>query len=505
MKISPVVALLAAALLLSCAGAPKAPAAPAATAPAQAAGPAADAAAPAPAPAEAPADATSAASEEASEESAAPDAAAEPAPDPAAIAAERVEYAAATLEALSAYAGASKDCAAALGAAYDLAAAGKWKSAYDGLVAFDKASADPFILAMRLDLVMGGALRSDMHQSFALKDLGDTEVIDSLRQTEGEYELFAFDPAALAAALSGTWTRPPAVLSKLLGDYWYEVRSYFGGQWLAPDEEIEAKCLENYAAAYSAGRKDAETIGRQIELLAASGRKAEAEPLLRTLIAMTPGDASLKLNLAQLLLELGRSAEGLAALDEAIAAYGDAPDRLQALAVGARKSAELGNLPAYERYMGLVDDAMPGNPTPDLLRHLISVERGWDAKAAEVADKLVAAYADPQVVRTLVSTWYGAEKGDAAKAFLERRIAAAKDESGTAVLHFYLAVLLAQDLGPGSDPAAALASLDKAEALFKKTAAPDDEIFGSIEQVRQGIAAATAPAAEEPAAAPASP
>jgi len=415
--------------------------------------------------------------------------------DPVQAAAEKARYAAESLESLEAYAGASAKCSAALRAAYGLAAGGKWKSAYDGLVAFDAAGADPYALAMRLDLVLSGALRTENHVSFALKDLEAAEQIDALRETEGDYEMFAFDPAALAGALAAVQAKAgaavPAVLSKLLGDYYYEALSFFQGSWTMPDEEAASKCIESYAAAVAAGRKDSLTLGRQVELLAQAGRMAEAEAPLRALIAIEPAQAQLRLNLAQLLLQLERSAEGMKALDEAIAAFAEgSSERLQAIALAARSSARLGDLDAYERYMADIAAAMPGNPSPSLLRHLISVERGWDQAARDAADGLMKDYgSEPQVIGTIVSSWYEARRVDEAAAFLARNVASAKDEAAKGALQFYQALLLAQDAATDQDRAAAIAAFDLAEATLKKLDEPENEMLAAIPQIRASLAA----------------
>ncbi len=405
------------------------------------------------------------------------------------------EYAAAVLEPLAAYEGASKECLSALTTAYAQALDGEWRSAIDGLSAFDPEGLDPYALAMRIDLVLGGAIRTDMHTRFVVEDLEDGETVEILRETEGDYEFFDFVPDAYSFAMTEAGTAIPAVLHKILGDYFYEALSYFPGEWTLPDEQIVAACLENYAAAYAAGRRDEDAIGRQIELLTEYERAEETEPLLREMIALKPEDPELKLNYAQLLFEIDREAECLAALDVAVAAYGDSPDRFKSLATAARIAARLDALDAYERYMVAIDEGMPDDPTPALLRHLFAVENGWDDKADAAADGLAATRAsDPQTIHTLIASWYSSDRQDAAMAFLERSIASSQDMAGTATLRFYRAVLIAEDAVAAEDWAAALAELDAAEAIFIEIEDPEAPVFGAIEQVRQGIDADSATA-----------
>jgi tetratricopeptide (TPR) repeat protein len=522
MKTVPVAVLAAAALCLalSCAGSPTTPVD-------QASVPAAETAA------ETAVDAESAATETVAEPEAKPavESATEPAAggveeaadnsaeepeaavDPIAAAAAAANYATSTLEPLAAYSGASAESAAAIGRAYDLACLGKWRSAFDSLRAFDSQGKDPFVLAMEIDLMLGGALRSDLHTSFALQDLAVGETVDGLRGREGEFELFPFDPPALAEAQAKAGVAIPAVLSKALGDYFYDVISYFAGQWTLPDEEIAEKCMDGYAKAYAAGAFDLESLSRLSQLLLKAGRNAEAEPVIRSAIERSPDDPDLRLNLAICVISEGRKEEGMKILNEAIVAYGDSPSRLQALAVAARTSAELGDIAGSDRYLLALAQAMPDNPTPGLLRHMIAVERGWAMAANAAADALAKQYASsPQVVRTLVSTWYGQGQIAEAKAFLERSIAGSADEAGAATLNFYLAVLIGQDAATDEDRVLALAALDKAEAGFKQSAASGDEVFGAIAELRASITGVEAPAEEavpadviEPAAAPVAP
>lgn len=421
-----------------------------------------------------------------------------PALDPVACAAAAAAYASSILEPLASYSGASAECAAALSRAFDLAAQGKWRSAYDGLVSFDAKSSDPYALAMEIDLVLGGALRSDQHSSFALKDLALGETVGTLRQTEGEYDLFPFNPPAFAAAQSASGVAAPAVLSKVLGNYYYDVVSLFSVEGAPPDTALMAACLDNYAKAFAAGLYDAGSLNRQVEFLFKAERSAEAEPVLRKAIELSPQDPAIRINLALCLFDIKHNEEGMKALGEAIAAYGEAPERLQAVAFGARKAAELGYTADYERYLGVIAQAMPDNPTPGLLRHMISVERGWADAATKAADDLMASYpSSPTVIRTLVSTWYNQGKAAEAEAFLKRHVAAAGDEAQAAAFNFYLAVLLGQDAATDADRAAALAALDAAEAGFKKGGKPeDDEVFGVIAELRASIAG-VAKAAEE--------
>ena len=88
---------------------------------------------------------------------------------------------------------------------------------------FDKANVDPFALAMKTSLVLRGAVRSDMHRSFGLADLEEGQDLDGLRKGEGDYTPIPFDPPALADEQASHGVAAPGILSKMLGDYYYDV------------------------------------------------------------------------------------------------------------------------------------------------------------------------------------------------------------------------------------------------------------------------------------------
>ena len=77
-----------------------------------------------------------------------------------------------------------------------------------------------------------------------------------------------------------------------------------------------------------------------------------------------------------------------------------------AIALGARTAAELGDDARTQAYFAVADKDYPDNPTPGILRHIIAIAVGNKTAASEAADALVASYgSNPNVVRTLISTW----------------------------------------------------------------------------------------------------
>jgi tetratricopeptide (TPR) repeat protein len=395
-----------------------------------------------------------------------------------------------SVESMKPYAAASKACRDVLEIAETLSSQGKWKSAYKAIDDFDKADADPFALAMKTSLVLRGAVRSDMHRSFGLADLEEGQDLDSLRKGEGDYTPIPFDPPALADAQAANGIAPPGILSKMLGDYYYDVLGRFSGQWALSDDEILAKIAENYAKAYGVGVFDAASLLNHAEALVRLNRGDESDPIYRKAIELDPKNANVLYSYAMSLAYRGKKAEALLEVDMAIDAYGEDPSRINAIAFGARAAAELGDDAKAQAYFAIADKDYPNSPTPGILRHMIAVETGNGAAASAAADALVASFgSNPSVVRTLVSTWYSAGNTAEAREFLQRSIAKGGEDIAVATLNFYLAVLLSQGSPIDADKAVALTALDEAESRFKATLGPENEVYGAIAQIRSALQA----------------
>lgn len=394
-------------------------------------------------------------------------------------------------DALAPYAAASADCRSALEKAVALVSQGKWRSAYAALDAFDPDGSDPFALAMKTEVVLRGELRSDRHRAFALADLREGESLDSLRRGSGDYALIPFDPPAIAASQAAKGVQAPGILSKELGDYYAEVLARFSGQWAISDEEILARLAEEYAAAFAAGVYDGASLLSYAEALVRLKRVDESVPVYEKAVELDPANAALRYSYAMSLASRGEKAEALSQAGEAIAASGDASEKLRAISLGARLALELGEAERAEGYFALVDKDYPGNPAGDLLRHLVYIEAGKGDAAQAVADALVASYGSsasaPIVVQTLVSAWFSSGEAAAARTFLERNIAKGGDDLIVGTLNFYLAVLLTQGSPSARDKALALRSLDEAEARLKLAYGEDNDVFNVIAGMRDAL------------------
>jgi tetratricopeptide (TPR) repeat protein len=405
-------------------------------------------------------------------------------------------YAEPASDSLKPYALASKECLAVLEKAEGLVESGKWRSAYDTLVAFDKDNADPFALAMKTDIALRGAVRTDRDRAFGLVDLEEAQSLESLRKSSGDYEQLHFDPPALAAAEAASGIAQPGILAKELGDYYCDVLARFSGQWFSSDDEVLAKVIGEYGAAYAAGVYDGASLQNYAEALVRGNRAEESEPIYLKAIELEGTNAPLRFSYARSLVYRNKKTEALPAIDAAIAAYGKDSDRVNAIALGARTATELGEADKAESYFALAEKDYPGTPTAGILRHMVAVETKNTAAANTAADGLVASYgSNPNVVRAIVSAWFTSGDAVAARSFLERNIAKGGDDMTIGALEFYLAVLLAQESPTAADKTAALAALDVAEARLKTALGegPDNSVLGVIAGIRQSLAPESAP------------
>lgn len=395
-----------------------------------------------------------------------------------------------------------KSAEEAVSLASGLAESGKWKSAFDLLAAYDPDNQDPLVLAEQIHLCLDGFVQSVMHRMFSLADLKEGETLEGLRGANAEYEVFSFDPPALAAAQAEAGTASVPTLDRALGDYYYQVRAHYESQWILPEEEVLSLGSEAYERGRQGGAFDAESLGNEAELLLRLGQPEKAESLLQSAEELEPSP-QLAYNHAVALLMLERPEEALPMLDTAIAGYKEASLRYDAYTLAARTASSMGDAARAEAYLAQAEAENPGEPGPGLFRHYLALSRGDLPAAAAAADALFARFpTSPYVIRTLVGSWLGSGAVDEAVAFLDRSLAATSgnDESAGA-LDFYKALLLLQSAKDEAGLDSVLAVLDEAEGHFKAVYPPEHEVFGVIEEIRGEVAsqraAMTAPAASE--------
>ncbi len=402
------------------------------------------------------------------------------------------------------YGAARPEAKTVITSAQGLVAAGQWKKAWDSLAAFDAASADPYILALKIQLCLKGYVQTDAHLSFALVDLAAGESLLALREAGDRGNLVDFDPFGAVQAISEATPELPPVLLLALGDYCYDVQALYADKWQVGEEEVCSVALSSYEEAQKGGLATADSLRRQGDLLLRFSRNDEAEASIRASLALEPGNLDTKKSLAVALAQANRLSESLALMDEVVAATKAKDERYGVLMTAAR-IASMEGMARAETYINKAEQEFPGEPGPALVRHMIALQTQGPAETGQAADRALDLFPEsPYVVRSLLTTWLNADKADEALAFLDRNLARQAKDASLAILGFYKALLIAQSRGPEGF-AEARAVLASAELKFKAAFPAGDQVFEAIANLRAELA--DQPAEEAPAgpAAPAAP
>ncbi len=375
----------------------------------------------------------------------------------------------------------------ALRTASGLADEGKWASAFKAMQDFDPTNADPFALAMKTEIALKGNAQTYMHMVFAFVDLEPGKDLNMVRMVGAENaEPVDFDPGTLSAAIEAAGVTLPPVLYKVLGDYYFEVLTNYSGQWVEDDQAVSLKILENYERAIAGEAYDDQTLFRQGEVLLKSGNNAAAGTVLGKYLALNPEDAQARFNFAKSLVADGKTEEAYTEINTLIASNVEAQLKNDIYMFAIQTSVGAQDGERTESYLTAMQNENPDDSVPGLIRHLLSVRKGEEEAAAIQADSLLTkSQGDPNVVRSLVSSWLSEEKPEPALAFLERGLVRhAESPQVLGTLFFYKSLLQAELAQAPEDFAAALATMDSAEENFKKVLPPDSQVFATITDLR---------------------
>jgi tetratricopeptide (TPR) repeat protein len=433
--------------------------------------------------------------------------AAEPAATPAAPAAAPIATAAPAAPAqLSFYEDAPAADRDVVASSRALTESGKWLSAWKLLAGYDAANTNPWILAEKIRIADEGFAQSIMHLVFGFVDLAEGEDLASVRENAGEgVETTDFKPAELAAAIEASGAALPPVLSLALGDYYYEVWTRYKGQWMEEDSVLLAKGAEQYERALAYETFTPDSLGRQSDILVALQRFDGAEAVVRKGLELNPGSHELTLKLGDVLYGADRYTDVYPIADGLIAdpASGDELNDAFILAIKAGLGAQ--DRPKLEKYLADYEKGFPSEYMPGLVRHLVMVRLG-DAQAADAAaDALDVAFpGNPDVIRSVLSTWLSVNDTASGFKYLDRCLAKNPADEAAAALYFYRALLGYQSAVAIENVETALSDLATAEEHFTKAYPPDSQVFGTIKQLRdewtQALASAKAGATAAPAA-----
>ncbi|PKL06495.1 MAG: hypothetical protein CVV53_03970 [Spirochaetae bacterium HGW-Spirochaetae-9] len=396
--------------------------------------------------------------------------------------------------------------------AEDLAAQGKWASAWTALSEFDTTNSNPYILAEKIRLALDGHAQTNLHLIFGFVDLAEGQDLDFARSGGVDTaEPVEFNPGDLAKVIEDKGEAVPPVLSMMLGDFYHTVWKNYEGQWIQDDMETLAMGAEQYERALAYDTFTAGSLDRQSEILVAMERFEAAESVIAKSLELQPDNNALMLRLADVYFATGRYADVYPLADKVIAAPTDENELNDAYITAIKTGLSTTDKETLERYLVGFEASFPGQYIPGLIRHIVAVQLGDAAAADAAADAVTAAFpGNPDVIRSLLSTWLSVNDTASGFSYLDRTIAVSTDDEAFAALYFYRALLAGETAQTPETIAPALADLEKAEEYFKKTYPEGNEVFAMIEQLKaqwnDALNAAQAPAAETPPAAePASP
>ena len=375
---------------------------------------------------------------------------------------------------------------AAVAASRTLTESGKWLSAWKILAAYDASNVNPWILAEKIRIADEGFAQSIMHLVFGFVDLADGEDLASAREASGEgVDTIDFKPADLAAAIEASGAAVPAVLSLTLGDYYYEVWTRYKGQWMEEDAVILGKAAEQYGRAFAYETFTQASLGRQSEILVALQQFEGAERVVRKGLELNPGSHELTLKLGDILYSAGRYAEVFPLADGIIANPVDPNELNDAFVLAIKAGLGAQDRPVLDKYLADYEKSFKEEYMPGLVRHLVMVRLG-DAQAAnDAADALDLAFpGNPDVIRSVLSTWLSVSDTESGFKYLDRCLARDSSDEATAALYFYRALLGYQSAVEIQNVETALSDLTIAEEHFKKTYPAEAQVFGTIKQLR---------------------
>ena len=131
----------------------------------------------------------------------------------------------------------------------------KYESAFKLLQAYDSANVKPDIFLMKEEILLNYFVTSLMHQAFALMDIKKNEDIMDYRGKKGSYSMYGIEIDSVLLRLIEEHP-DNCKLYKGLGDFYYDVDSKYGGQWLMDEADLQEAILTNYQKAITGGCAD---------------------------------------------------------------------------------------------------------------------------------------------------------------------------------------------------------------------------------------------------------
>ncbi len=406
------------------------------------------------------------------------------------------------------YADATQPTKNAIDASRLLQSQGQWSKAWNLLAAFDPDNKDGYVLAEKIDLAMNGNVANGMYISFGFVDLADGQTLEEARANPPEKaNTVAFNPLDAADTLEKSGAAIPPVLSYELGNYLYMVNKDYGDNWVQDSQTTQTKAVENYDRALSYDTYTEQSLANHAELLIGLQKYDAAEAVLNKAIAAYPNNQDFTVSLASAYNDQGKFDQVYPLVDAIIAKPETTNTTYNAFIEAIKAGLNADDAQKTDSYADAMVARFPDEYVPMLIQHLIAVRRGTADKANAIADDVTAKFkVDPNVVRSLLSTWLNAEDSKAGIDYLNRSLDKYQsDDKAAGTVLFYRALMYAQTAQSNDDLKLALADLSEAEKRFGTVYEKDNQVFQAIGQLRDEWTQQLAQPAPDASAAPAAP
>jgi len=385
------------------------------------------------------------------------------------------------------YDDASQSSKDAINASLLLQSKGQWSKAWSLLAAFDPDNKDGYVLAEKIHIAMEGNIANGMYISFGFVDLADGQTLNDVRENPPEKQTVAdFNPLDLVNALEKSGEAMPPVLSYQLGNYLYEVNREYGDNWIQDSHTIQTIAIENYDRALSYNTYNENSLSNHAELLTNLQEYPAAEAVLSKAIAAYPNNDNFSLKLATALNYQGKFDQVYPIVDPIITREDTSDTTYNAFIEGIKAGLNASDPQKTNEYVEAMIARFPDEYVPMLLQHLIEVNTGSAEKANAVADAVTAKFnVDPNVVRSLLSTWLNVEDSKSGFDYLNRSFQKySDDDMAMGTLAFYRALMYAQTAQSGDELQLALNDIAEAERRFGTVYEKDNQVFEIINQLR---------------------
>jgi len=296
----------------------------------------------------------------------------------------------------------------AIASSEKLAWEGKWLSAWNSLEKIDPNDGDPYVLAEKIRIVLGGYNSDDNYEGFMIADIpedGDTEAARQAGTLQEDY--IEFDPYSIVQRMEARGVEVPPVLASALGDFYYNAYYWCGDNYFLGQDAAMAEALrwydianENYILV------DLKNIMQYGELLLDAGRGNDAVAILKEETEWEPDDTSLRLMLVNAYVQVGKHRNAYNELDTLIEKSASNDEAREYYRNALKIAFEQNDQIALNSYILELEKRIPNDWIAGAMRHKISARGGDYLSAQKIEDDLMVRFPlNLEVIESLLMDW----------------------------------------------------------------------------------------------------